>query len=222
MIDTVLQAELPSSEENPSLREKILKNNMHREDHLSSPNNRCYVKGQCQCSHPNPLQRTTALDESGRVIYRCRIEKDRMVVSYMPFPMELMDRHVNVDVTFTVSIIMYLYKYLFNGPDTTQDTIDDPGKDDVDEIKDFINACYVSASEAAWRIFNFEIMRKFPTISSLPVHLPGQNFHQMPQRNGTASTASKLLRSFARPNIPLFTALKYTGCYAKYIHNPFP
>jgi len=51
----------------------------------------------------------------------------------------------------------------------------DPAKDNVDEIKDFINVCYVSASDAAWRIFGFVIKRRFPTVSSIPVHFPGSN-----------------------------------------------
>jgi hypothetical protein len=138
----------------------------------------------------------------------------------MPFLTELMDCHVNVDVTFTVNIFMYLYKYLFKGPDNARYTITNPNQQHTDEIKDFVNARYVSASEATWRIVCFEISMKFLAVTSLTVHLPGENFHQMPRKNSTASTASKLLRYFARPTATQFVLLKYTEFYSKYIHKP--
>jgi hypothetical protein len=71
-----------------------------------------------------------------------------MVVSYMPCLTELMDFHVNVNVTFTVNIFIYLYKYLFKGPDNARYTITDSNQPHcaTHEIKDFVNARYVSAS----------------------------------------------------------------------------
>jgi hypothetical protein len=220
MIDTVIKAELPNAEENQSLREKVLKYNMHRSDHLAYPTNRCYKDGKCLYGFPKPLQQTTTIDESGRVVYRRRKEEDRMFVSYMPFLTELMDCHVNVDVTFTVNIFMYLYKYLFKGPHNARYTITNPNQQHTDEIKDFVNARCVSASEATWRIFGFEISRKFLAVTSLTVRLPGENLQQMPRKNSTASTASKLLRYFARPTATQFLLLKYTEFYSKYIHKP--
>lgn len=41
-------------------------------------------------------------------------------ISYMPFLMEIIDCHVNIDVTFCVSIIKYLDKYLIRRSDSTQ------------------------------------------------------------------------------------------------------
>jgi hypothetical protein len=196
MIDTVIKAELPDPVQNPGLRDKILRYNMHRDNHLLSTNSRCYKDGKCIYGYPKPLRDTTSLDRDGRVLYRRRKEEDRMVVAYMPFLTELMDCHVNVEVTFTVGIIMYLYKYFFKGPDTTRYTITNPDTDHVNQIKDFINARYVGACEATWRIFGFDITRKIPYVISLSIHLPGENYHQMRRRNGTASTATKLLRYF--------------------------
>ena len=45
---------------------------------------------------------------------------DRWVVSYIPVLTQLMDCHVNVDICFTANVFMYLYKYLFKGPDRTK------------------------------------------------------------------------------------------------------
>lgn len=216
MVDTVIRAELPTEEENSSLREKVLKYNMHRESHLNSPDNRCNKDGKCVWGYPKPLQLATTLDNSGRVIYRRRKEEDRMVVPYMPCLTELMDCHVNVDVTSTVNIFRYLYKCLFKGLDTTKYTITNPN-DHADEIKDYINARYLSASEATWRIFGFNISSMLPSVECLPVHLPGENIHQLGS-SGTTSTASDLLRYFARPLDPEFRSLKYTDFYIHYVH----
>ena len=70
---------------------------------------------------------------------------------------------------------MYLYKYLFKGPDHTQFHLLWNKETGVNEITDYINGRYLSAPEAAWRILNFEIVHKQPSVSCLPVHLPGQN-----------------------------------------------
>jgi hypothetical protein len=132
-----------------------------------------------------------------------------------------MDCHVNVQVTFMVNIFMYLYKYLFKGPDTARYPITDPEAEQVDQIKDLMNARYVSACEAMRRIFGFEIMRKTPCGICLLVYLPGDNFHQMPRHDSNTSTATKLLRYFVRPHIDVFLDLKYTEFYTGLIHKPF-
>jgi len=69
MIDTVIKAELPNAEENPSLREKVLEYIMHRSNHLAYPTNRCYKDGKCLYGFPKPVQQTPTIDESDRVIY---------------------------------------------------------------------------------------------------------------------------------------------------------
>jgi hypothetical protein len=35
------------------------------------------------------------------------------------------------------------------------------------EIKKYLDCCYVSASEAAWRIFKFDMHEWFPTVERL-------------------------------------------------------
>ena len=38
-----------------------------------------------------------------------------------------------------------------------------------------LDACYVSASEAAWRLFHYKLHNEKPDIMRLQVHLPGQH-----------------------------------------------
>ncbi|XP_064648740.1 uncharacterized protein LOC135500954 [Lineus longissimus] len=43
-----------------------------------------------------------------------------------------------------------------------------------DEIETYLNARYISASEAFWRIYNFPLHQKYPPVEKLPCHLPGE------------------------------------------------
>ncbi len=45
---------------------------------------------------------------------------------------------------------------------------------ETDEIKKYLDYRYVSASEAAWRIFKFDMHERFPTVERLQYHLPNR------------------------------------------------
>ena len=45
-----------------------------------------------------------------------------------------------------------------------------------DEIQLFIDSRYISAAEAVWRVFHFDIHRQVPNVVRLQVHLPGYHF----------------------------------------------
>lgn len=80
-----------------------------------------------------------------------------------------------------------------------------------DEIKDFVDGRYLSASEAAWRLFEYDITRRFPSVTCLPVHLKDHNFVTFEE--GEIETAmgklSVLERYFLRPKGPQFDELTY-------------
>ena len=44
----------------------------------------------------------------------------------------------------------------------------------TDEIKQYLDACYVSSCEAIWRLYLFAMQEHHPTVVCLQVHLPGQ------------------------------------------------
>ena len=138
----------------------------------------------------------------------------------MPFLSKLLDCHVNVDICFTVNVFMYLYKYLFKGPDRTLFNI--TSNEFHDETADYIDARYLSASEAAWRILEYNISRKEPVVKVLSIHLPQQHLSQMYRTNNSQSAATTLLRYFARPRIPALETLLYTEYYEKYCWYPIP
>jgi hypothetical protein len=127
--------------------------------------------------------------------YRRRKKEDRWVNPHIPALGELMDCHIFVDVctTDSSSCICALpvhphrpvvFKYLFKMPDRTRfslrrlsSTLDE--NELVDEYEDYVGARYLSSSEAVYRIFGFETVRKSPAIRCLPVHLEGKNLPSM-------------------------------------------
>ena len=47
---------------------------------------------------------------------------------------------------------------------------------DIDEIKQYLYSRYVSPVDAIWRIFEFEITQRYPSIELLRYHLLGQQY----------------------------------------------
>lgn len=220
-VDSIVSAELPLEQDDSQLRALILKFNMHPLNHLDNPNSRCNRGGRCVWNFPLPLNQSTSLNQHGRLEYRRRKEEDRWVVSYMPCLTRLLECHVNVDICFTVNVFMYLYKYLFKGPDRAMFNVNSVDEAQINEIDDYINGRYLSSSEAAWRILQFNVTQKSPSVTTLSVHLPNQNLRQMYRKNGTESEGSTLARYFARPVLPQFASLLYTDYYQQYRFLPY-
>ena len=135
----------------------------------------------------------------------------------MPLLTQLLECHINVDVCFTVNIFMYLYKYLFKGPDQAKFIVEGE-EEPFNEFEDYINARYLSSSEAVWRILNFDITNKSPSVISLSVHLPNRNLGQMHRKKQAPSKSSQLLQYFARPRTPPFSNLTFTEFFSLYRH----
>jgi hypothetical protein len=51
------------------------------------------------------------------------------------------------------------------------------GLDPQDEVEMYQNARYISASEAFWRIYEFDLHHRSPAVEKLDCHLPGEQYH---------------------------------------------
>ncbi|GJX17321.1 hypothetical protein Tco_0218153 [Tanacetum coccineum] len=71
----------------------------------------------------------------------------------------------------SIGSIKYLFKYINKGPDRVTVAVE---KEEVDEIDYYYNCRYLSACEAAWRIYSFDIHYMFPPVERLPFHLPNE------------------------------------------------
>ena len=89
----------------------------------------------------------------------------------------------------------------------------------MDEVQNFIEGRYLSASEAAWRMLEYEMTRRDPAVTSLPVHL--QDLDMVYYKEGEAEQAkddqkSPLERYFKRPTAPQFDTLTYLEYHKAY------
>ena len=91
---------------------------------------------------------------------------NRWVVPYSPYILLKMKCHINIELTLNVHSIKYIHKYLYKGHNHT---ILELGQN-RDEIKQHLDARYVSAHEAYWRFLECELHTQKPPVIPLPVH----------------------------------------------------
>ncbi|XP_057338433.1 uncharacterized protein LOC130676299 [Microplitis mediator] len=119
---------------------------------------------------------------------------NRHVVPYNATLLETFNCHINVEIVSSVRVVKYLYKYVYKGHDkagvvinggvSTSSTSSENNGDQVslnhtdtinhDEVTNFVDARYVGAVEAAWRILSKSLQDKSHSIIRLPVHLPNE------------------------------------------------
>jgi hypothetical protein len=229
-LDGFICAELPDPEEDPTLHTAVCRFHMHSQNHLDRPTSRCNREGRCIYEYPQPINNRTYMDDLGRVHYRRRKQEDRWVTPHIPALVHLLDCHIYADVCSTATIFLYLFKYLFKGPDrarfgirTLHDDRADGEEDQVDEFRDYMNARYLSSSEAVYRILNFHTVSKRPGVRCLSVHLEGKNLGRMYDRSQPGySEMSDLLWYFKRPSTEPFSGLKYTELFSLYYLETVP
>ncbi|XP_022003995.1 uncharacterized protein LOC110901476 [Helianthus annuus] len=165
------------------LREKSLFGNASAE-----PNCPCMVDGKCSKKFPKKFCDKTSLDSNGYPVYRRAdsgvfIEKsgiqldNRSVVPYSKTLLRRYQAHINVEWCNQAASIKYLFKYINKGPDRAEFGFVPNGdegqlEDGKDEIKEYYDCRYLSACEASWRIFAFDVHYRYPSVIRLPFHLP--------------------------------------------------
>lgn len=97
---------------------------------------------------------------------RGHILDNRWIVPYCPYLSARYDCHINVECAFSFALLKYVNKYIYKGHDRTTMEINKN-----DEIKLYLDARYVSAIEATWRLFHFVLHHRSPAVIRLQVHL---------------------------------------------------
>ncbi|XP_072084498.1 uncharacterized protein [Arachis hypogaea] len=128
---------------------------------------------------------------------------EKMVVPYNPWLLLKYDCHINVEIYSSIKSIKYLYMYCYKGPDHVAMEVHKSSY--YDEMKQFIDARWIAALEACWRIFKFNFYRMYPSVERLQVHLPNQ--HQVSFYEH--QTISKIVNDeyFSRTMLTKFFAL---------------
>ncbi|GBP81130.1 hypothetical protein EVAR_88228_1 [Eumeta japonica] len=179
-IDSVIVAELPNQQ-----NDIVTKNMVHGpcgEHNLTAP---CMKNGICTKKYPRRLVNETQTGEDGYPVYRRRDAANgglsaslnirgrnftidnSWIVPYSPLLCRTFNAHINVEYCHSVQAIKYICKYINKGSDQATFGVRNPN----DEVENYVNGRYISTSEAAWRIFEFPIHERHPTVLQLAVHL---------------------------------------------------
>jgi hypothetical protein len=147
--------------------------------------------GKCTKKYPRELRQETLTGHDGYPLYRRRkpgdggyaanlqlrinnqkraIEIDnKWVVPYTPVLAKMFKAHINVEYCNSVRAIKYICKYVYKGSDMAVFGL--RNENNYDEITQYQMGRYVSSNEAVWRILNFPIHDRHPTVVHLSVHL---------------------------------------------------
>ena len=77
------------------------------------------------------------------------------------------DCHINLEVCGSIKAVKYVHKYIYKGPDHA--TVLTEGKN---EIHSYLDARYISSTQACHNIFEFAMHAEWPAVYRLSVHLP--------------------------------------------------
>ncbi|KAJ1257558.1 hypothetical protein BS78_10G005300 [Paspalum vaginatum] len=183
-IDEIISAEIPDKDNDPEAYAAVENYMMHGpcgDANIKSP---CMVDNKCTKHFPKSFNSETTIDEEGFPVYRRRdngrqIQKakttldNRYVVPYNRDLLVKFQAHINVEWCNRSRSIKYLFKYIHKGVDYVVGMLQkkDNSKNDVDEIKRYLEMRYISTTEACWRLFKFELNYRDPPVERLNFHL---------------------------------------------------
>ena len=196
--DKYISAEIPNPETHPAAYETVKNTMLHGPCGVANMASPCMEGGVCSKGYPKPFLEHTTNGPNGYPQYRRRndgrtiridgrgVFDNCWVVPHNLYLAAKYGAHINIESCTSSSAIKYLFKYIYKGHDRATVVIQQPAQDgvqagnvprEIDEIIDFIDGRYVSASEAAWRIYGFRMHSAYPSVTRLHIHLPGQFMH---------------------------------------------
>uniref|UniRef100_A0A7N2MG30 ATP-dependent DNA helicase n=1 Tax=Quercus lobata TaxID=97700 RepID=A0A7N2MG30_QUELO len=190
-IDRIISAEIPDLNEEPLAYETVKQYMVHGP--YGSINSRagCMIDNKCTKHFLKKFCLQTTIDEDGFPIYRRRnngrfVERNEAKLDnryIVPHNIDLLVKfqaHINVEWCNCSRSIKYLFKYITKGPDRATLILEEnlhidsfarmQHMTDTNEVKTYLNCRYVSAIKACWRIFEFTIHHREPTIQRLSFH----------------------------------------------------
>ncbi|XP_075658630.1 uncharacterized protein LOC142628404 [Castanea sativa] len=190
-IDRIISAEIPDLNEDSLVYEAVKQYMVHGPCGSINLKASCMIENKCTKHFPKKFCSQTTVDEDGFPIYRRRnngrfVERNEVKLDnrfIVPYNIELLVKfqaHINVEWCNCSRSIKYLFKYITKGPDRATLILEEnlhidsstgmQHMTDTDEVKTYLNCRYVSAIEACWRIFEFPIHHREPTVQRLNFH----------------------------------------------------
>jgi len=187
-IDKIICVEIPDKEKEPELFQIVSTLMIHGPCGPQNTSSPCMNKNKCTKFFPKKFTNETVIDSEGCPIYRRRdngvffkkgeaFVDNRYVVPYNMYLLLRYNAHINVEWCNQTRSIKYLFKYVNKGHDHVTVGFYDgqQGSSDViDEIKLYYDCRYLSACEATWRIFSFDINYRDPSVERLTFHLENE------------------------------------------------
>ena len=187
--DQIVRAEIPAKEEQPQLHCAVLKHMIHGPCGIQNPRSPCMKNGKCKKGYPKPFSLETYQGNDSYPVYKrcdtnnvvplndqCNVMVDNCwVVPYNPWLLLKYNCHINTEVCCSIKSIKYLYKYVYKGPDRV--SIEVRPVPNYDEVQQYVDARWICAPEAFWKIFSFAMYRMYPSVKRLQIHLP--NTHRV-------------------------------------------
>ena len=187
--DMIVCAEFPDSDLNPRLHQIVKRCMLHGPCGTAKKAAVCMRNGSCSKQFPKKFSTLTTTTKDGYPLYRRRDNSrtvevagmkldNRWVVPYNLYLLLKFNAHINVEICSTVSAVKYLYKYVYKGHDRAMiefqsgDHTDKPRQ--VDEVSNYLEARYISACEACYRIFAYDLHANLPHVMRLALHLENQ------------------------------------------------
>ena len=164
VVDSIITARWPDPTTQPRLFEAVKKFMVHGPCGALNPHAPCMKDGKCIHGYPKPFQQHTTMDHEGYPHYarpddgRCHDVRgfmldNRWIIPFSPFCLLWLQCHINIECAIRFGSMKYINKYIDKGGDCGTLSLHDQD----DEVKQYIDGRYFSASEAAWRIFQFNL-----------------------------------------------------------------
>ncbi|XP_038075107.1 uncharacterized protein LOC119742920 [Patiria miniata] len=194
--DQITCAELPDPTTNPSLYKIVTSSMIHGPCGHFNTKSPCMKDNSCSKCYPKHLSPNTLMGNDSYPIYRRRnmqeggrtamlnlnrrqeVQIDNSwVVPYNPYLLLKYQGHMNVEICSSIKAVKYLYKYIYKGADrvvvSVNNTASSPTTSTgIDEVSRYIDARYISASDAYWRLTEMPLNGRYPNVVRLAVHLP--------------------------------------------------
>ncbi|XP_078433135.1 uncharacterized protein LOC144704557 isoform X1 [Wolffia australiana] len=192
-IEKIVCAELPDPNETELLN-CVATHMIHGPCGSANPRCPCMKNEKCSKKYPKEFVNTTQVNNDGYPLYSRRnngrvVQKgshlidNRWVVSYNMYLCKVFNCHINVEICSSIQSVKYLYKYVYKGHDRIQAKLSTKvllvtdailrapqNITSNDEAQQYLDARYVSTSEAFWRICKFSMQKMYPSVYALQVH----------------------------------------------------
>ena len=181
--DSIVSAEIPDPIVYPLAYETVKSCMIHGPCGILNPSAPCMKNGKCHKHYSKNFQKSTKESDNGYPIY-CRCNNGHFITTksgvqldnrwVIPHNIGLTTKynvHINVEICNSILAIKYLYMYVYKGHDRATIALSQANNNQVpnetepiDEIKMYLDARYISASESIWRIFHYRMHNHIPNV----------------------------------------------------------